>query len=793
VTERGFLSRFLSTLRGDITRRFFALLVLSLGTGAFVVEYAGTPIDDLMVGGVADRSVRATASFPFVDWEETLDRQRAAEARVQPVFDFDTTLPGRVETRISDAFETARHRLKEYEVVSTGRPGAADDLLAEIRSDFQKILDLSLDPETMARLTSQQWSTDIEGLTKKLVMDELGRHIVADRSLLPSKDSTIKVVRMLQESSDEVSLSGFDRVIVPEEARRSIKMAAFDQAAESMATEARMAAVAIAQAAVRPNFSYNQLITESRRREARDAVADVVIQVQKGTAIVREGEVITQSQFETLHAMADARGSYGTGSLFVALSFFAALVFLSLYMFSSGFIKKFSIRPRDVEAIAFLALVSIGLGRLITEAAEPLATAMGGGMADSSIWYLVPVAGGAMLVRILVNSETAMIWTLATSLMLGLLMENQVLYTIFFICSGLTAAGGIAHTKERVNVLRAGLLTGLVNAAGALLINLLQVQMGDVGSASTTQPLWDMGFAFLGGNLSAIMVLGMVPMFELFGFITDYKLLELANLNHPLLRQLMLRAPGSYHHSVIVGSLAEAAAESIGCNALMTRVSCYFHDIGKAVKPSYFIENLREAPNPHDRLAPHQSARIIVNHVLDGAALARQYNLPKPINDAIMMHHGTGIIQYFYAKAVEQAGEDMRVDPDDFRYPGELPNTREAGIIFLADRAEAACRTLKDPTAESIRAMIQKLVNSAVMDGQLEKCPLTISELYTVIDTFTQTLLGIYHHRIEYPGMPVLPPKGDQTAQSSIITLDVAAQANEGEDGELPLTPTPEA
>jgi len=225
----------------------------------------------------------------------------------------------------------------------------------------------------------------------------------------------------------------------------------------------------------------------------------------------------------------------------------------------------------------------------------------------------------------------------------------------------------------------------------------------------------------------------------------------------------------------------------------MTRVSCYFHDIGKAVKPSYFIENLREAPNPHDRLAPHQSARIIVNHVLDGAALARQYNLPKPINDAIMMHHGTGIIQYFYAKAVEQAGEDMRVDPDDFRYPGELPNTREAGIIFLADRAEAACRTLKDPTAESIRAMIQKLVNSAVMDGQLEKCPLTISELYTVIDTFTQTLLGIYHHRIEYPGMPVLPPKGDQTAQSSIITLDVAAQANEGEDGELPLTPTPEA
>ena len=167
----------------------------------------------------------------------------------------------------------------------------------------------------------------------------------------------------------------------------------------------------------------------------------------------------------------------------------------------------------------------------------------------------------------------------------------------------------------------------------------------------------------------------------------------------------------------------------------MTRVSCYLHDIGKAVKPSYFIENLRDAPNPHDRLAPHQSARIIINHVLDGQALAKQYKLPKPIVDGIMMHHGTGIIQYFYAKAVEEAGEGMVVDPDDFRYPGELPSTREAGIIFLADRVEAACRTLKDPSRENIRGMIEKLVNGAVTDSQLVNCPITISELYTVIDT----------------------------------------------------------
>jgi hypothetical protein len=465
-------------------------------------------------------------------------------------------------------------------------------------------------------------------------------------------------------------------------------------------------------------------------------------------------------------------------------------VFLSLYVFASGFIKKFSMRARDVEASAFLGLVVLGLSRLILDLSEPMAAALGSGIPATSMWYLAPIAGGAMLVRILVNSETALVWVTGMSLMGGMMMDQQAIYTIFFMCSGLVAAGGIAHTKERVNVLRAGLMTGLVNAALALLVSLLQVQLGEVGYASAAQPLWDMGFAFLAGNLSAIMVLGMVPMFELFGFVTDYKLLELANLNHPLLRQLMLRAPGTYHHSVIVGSLAEGAAESIGCNALLTRVSCYFHDIGKAVKPNYFIENLRDAPNPHDRLQPHQSARIIINHVVDGAALARQYKLPKPIVDGIWTHHGTGVIQYFYAKAVEAAEEGQVVDVDDFRYPGALPNTRETGIIFLADRVEAACRTLPDPTREAISAMIEKLVNSAVTDGQLVECPLTISELYTVIDTFTETLLGIYHHRIEYPGMPVMPPKGDQGLAASIITLDVAAQPA---DEEVALNPTPEA
>ena len=456
-------------LKIAMARRLFALLVLSLGTGALVGEYAGEPVTNLKVGGVADRSVRATANFPFVDREATQERQRAAAALVKPVFDFDTTLGARTQARIEDSFEMARNRL------GLALDGPSPEMEASVRVDFLKMLDLSLDADALQRLSSQRYSKEIEGLVKTLVSGEIGRFTIAERSLLPNDERPVSVIRILQDSRDEITLDGFSKIVTPDESRRAIKMAAFDVAPADMAAEARMAAVAVAQAAVRTNFSYNQLLTEDRRRAARSDVPDVVIQVQRGTTIVREGEVVSEAQFETISAMTEARGSYGSGSLFAALSFFAALVYFSLYMFGAGFIKKFSTRPRDIEATSFLVLVVLGLGRLVMEMSEPMAAVVGGGMPGQSLWYLAPVAGGAMLVRILVNSETALVWVAATSLMVGLMMDASAMYVIFFLSSGLVAAGGISHTKERVNVLRAGLLTGLVNAAVALLISLLQV------------------------------------------------------------------------------------------------------------------------------------------------------------------------------------------------------------------------------------------------------------------------------------------------------------------------------
>jgi len=255
----------------------------------------------------------------------------------------------------------------------------------------------------------------------------------------------------------------------------------------------------------------------------------------------------------------------------------------------------------------------------------------------------------------------------------------------------------------------------------------------------------------VGGALSGIVVLALVPLFEVLGFVTDYRMLELASLNHPVMRQLMLRAPGTHHHSVVVGTLAEAACEAIGARALQAKVAAYFHDIGKSVKPAYFIENQRGGANRHNDLDPVQSARVIIDHVHHGVRMAREHRLPKPIIDNIQMHHGTGLLQYFFARAQMEASDPSAVDEAAFRYPGPKPNTREAGVVMLADKVEAATRTVRDPTEANLRAMINRIINSVMADDQFSDCPLTFREIYVIADVFTRVLMGIYHQRIEYP------------------------------------------
>jgi putative nucleotidyltransferase with HDIG domain len=259
--------------------------------------------------------------------------------------------------------------------------------------------------------------------------------------------------------------------------------------------------------------------------------------------------------------------------------------------------------------------------------------------------------------------------------------------------------------------------------------------------------------AFMGlanGVMSAIIVTGILPIFEtLSKTITDISLLEIADLNHPILKEMVIRAPGTYHHSLVVGNIAEAACEAIGANALLARVSAYFHDIGKIEKAEYFSEN-QAGESMHDKLSPTMSSLIITNHVKNGVELAQRYGLNKKIVDIIRQHHGTGLVFYFFKRALEKR-EDDDVFEGGFRYPGPRPQTKEAACVLLADSVEAASRTLEDPTPSSLQGLVKKVINNKFIDGQLDECELTLRDLEKIAEVFTHILTGIYHSRVEYP------------------------------------------
>ncbi len=274
-----------------------------------------------------------------------------------------------------------------------------------------------------------------------------------------------------------------------------------------------------------------------------------------------------------------------------------------------------------------------------------------------------------------------------------------------------------------------------------------------LGRPFEMQLLYKAGFGIFNGFFCAVVVTGTIPIIEsIFKYTTDIKLLELANMNSPALRELMVRAPGTYHHSIIVGNLVEAAAEAINANPLMARVAAYYHDIGKIRKPLYFIENVGSHENRHDKLAPSMSALVLTAHVKDGIEMAREAKLGRELIDIIRQHHGSSLIKFFYDKAKSQSNPGVQqIDERDYRYPGPKPQTREAALIMLADAVEAASRTLTDPTPARIQGMVQKIINNIFIDGQLDECELTLKDLHFIAKSFNRILAGIFHHRVDYP------------------------------------------
>jgi putative nucleotidyltransferase with HDIG domain len=422
------------------------------------------------------------------------------------------------------------------------------------------------------------------------------------------------------------------------------------------------------------------------------------------------------------------------------------LVLLVSQRFASENISKFRLNSRDM---LFLVTTYIGLFVLIklaiflsnsVESAFPY-------IESSSYYYIFPFAVGAMMVRIVLNSEVALVFSVLTAVFMGFLFGNSLFIALFALTGSMTGAHWVRHCKERNKLYLAGLRISIVNMGVIIGLHLLG------GNPFDMQLVYKTGFGFVSGFFCAVIVTALVPLVEsLFKYTTDIKLLELSNLNTPVLRQLMVQAPGTYHHSIVVGNLAEAGAEAINANPLLARVAAYYHDIGKVRKPQYFVENQGGHENKHDKLAPSMSALVLIAHVKDGVEIARENNLGNDLIDVLREHHGTALMKFFYEKAKNlQDPEVQQVDERDYRYPGPKPQTREAALIMLADAVEAAGRTLTDPTPSRIQGMVQKIINNIFIDGQLDECELTLKDLHKIAKSFNQILAGIFHYRIDYP------------------------------------------
>ena len=362
---------------------------------------------------------------------------------------------------------------------------------------------------------------------------------------------------------------------------------------------------------------------------------------------------------------------------------------------------------------------------------------------EISYLFGIPIPIGAMLAALIFDFHTAIIFSFVMSLLTGIWLENP-LFNVYVFIGSLTAAFSVIRCKKRSALIKGGMYVSAVNIITAGIILLL---MGDIFSHAAPVSIL---FAAMSGIIVASMVSIVLPFVEYaFGISTDISLVELLDLDQPLMRRLMITAPGTYHHSVIVGNLAEAAAEVVGANPLLARVTAYYHDIGKVKMPEYFVENQSMTISKHDRLTPHMSSMILISHVKEGAELARQHKLPKSVIDIIQQHHGTNLITYFYKKAVEQ--QPMHTLQEDYRYPGPKPQTRVAAIVMMADAVEAASRALEDPTPARISALVDKVINSVFLDGQMDECEITLKDISVIKKRFSYILTGIFHKRIAYP------------------------------------------
>ncbi|MPL99574.1 Cyclic-di-AMP phosphodiesterase PgpH [bioreactor metagenome] len=480
---------------------------------------------------------------------------------------------------------------------------------------------------------------------------------------------------------------------------------------------------------IKPNFFYDSEKTEEKIKEAQKNVQKEII--KKNQIIVKEGEPVTERQLEVLKELGLLNDGT-TKSYLLSFISLAILVALILFIQYSYIAKERADIFKDTKMIILISSINIIM----------LIISMGVNIISP---YLMPLVCSAMLMTILIDNKISLVINLLNIIFISIIVGFNPSVILISIVSVVLGSSALKKVQQRNDIIYSTLYITVVSAIGT-------VTLGMISSNNLKEIFIETGYTAIGILLSGILAVGLLPFFEsIFDVVTNIKLLELSNPNQPLMKKLLMEAPGTYHHSMMVANLAEAAAEVVGGNPVIARVGAYYHDIGKTKRPYFFGENQMGKENPHDKITPNLSTLIILSHTKDGLEMAREHKIPKVIQDIIEQHHGTTLVKYFYYKLKNSSDRPEEIKEEDFRYPGPIPSSKESGILMLADSVEASVRSIGEPTKGKIEEMVNNIINDKLNSRQLVNCDLTLKDIEIIRKSFLKTLDGIYHHRIEYP------------------------------------------
>lgn len=718
--------------------RFIILFVayILITTALLVNTFTRSATEFYQEGDVAYRTIIAPADIVTENKEETERRRKAARETVSPVFTYDSSTGNLAAQNLRAAWEDLKKRADNKEKDLT-LPG--DNEQHAVNVIITRGFNMN-DLDRLANLLREQSESYI-------YEDKDSSYFKNQITLVNYQNPSAKM------SVDVGSLKALSKAREDLNQNISLRLSGWSVNQKNDITPFLVSFI-------EPNIRFNESATNSAKEVAASQIQPVVITLKRGQTIVRDGEKITAQTLSEFAAVRDYEGTKRPVRHLLGLLFMVS----ALYWIAWKFIQHRSrtvnliLSERRSFALVGSAVIVQTLFMRVGFVISDIITSTQGmrqPLNDPTVWsFIIPFAAAALLIALLVDTSLALLTGIFISLFAGLLAPNGMLMSFYSIVSSSVAIYGIGRYRERQSVTIAGLLVGIVNAFMAVALLAYAQQ-----PLTLRTILLALLFGIIGGLLASVFTAGGLPINEsIFGILTDVKLLELSNADLPVLGQLALRAPGTNQHSHAVGQLAEEACRAIGGNVLLVRIGAFYHDIGKLGAPEYFIEN-QQGYNPHDKLKPLNSAKIITSHVTYGLKLAKEIGLPKRIADFIPQHHGTRTLHYFLRKA--QAANGGEVDEKDFRYPGPKPQFKEAAIMMLADSCEAAARSLARPDPENIRVIVTKIFEAILSDNQLDECDITLRELNLIRESMIGSLVAIYHARIDYPGFNPPTLSGD--------------------------------